>query len=221
MRIHKEGISWVIGVSLLLVFCGIDAYQVWNTPYQWLGLFLLGVAAVFWLLVLNFFRNPIREIVDIPNGVIAPCDGKIVVVEQTTHDRYFGDTPVIQVSIFMSPLNVHVNRNPIAGLVSFYQYFPGKFYAAYLPKSSTDNEQTLIVYDNGKHEVGCKQIAGLLARRIICYLTTGQAVKQGIEMGFIKFGSRVDLLLPVGSEIKINIGDKAVGGKTLIAMLPA
>jgi phosphatidylserine decarboxylase len=148
--------------------------------------------------------------------ILCPADGKVVVIEETEENEYFHDRR-LQVSIFMSPINVHVNRNPISGIISYFKYHPGKFLVAWHPKSSTDNERTTVVVKNANGvEVLFRQIAGALARRIVWYVKENDNVTQGSEFGFIKFGSRVDLFLPLGTEINVNIGDKVVGGKTII-----
>ncbi len=150
------------------------------------------------------------------NAIIAPADGEVVVIEEVQADEYFTDRR-IQVSIFMSPLNVHVNRNPVSGEVMYSQYHPGKYLVAWHPKSSTENERhSVVVRSNGK-EILVKQIAGALAKRIVNYLQPGQHVKQTDEMGFIKFGSRVDLLLPLDAKVQVKMGDKPKGGVTVIA----
>ena len=168
------------------------------------------------VLVISFFRIPARKYTIDEHAVIAPCDGKVVVIEEVQADEYFNDRR-IQVSIFMSPLNVHVNRNPVSGEVVYSQYHKGKYLVAWHPKSSTENERHTNVYRVNNKEVLTKQIAGALAKRIVNYLSVGSKVQQGGEMGFIKFGSRVDLLLPLDADIKVKIGDAAVGGITTIA----
>jgi len=150
--------------------------------------------------------------------VYAPADGKVVVIEETAENEYFKDKR-LQVSVFMSPLNVHVNRNGIGGLVKYFRYHPGKYLVAWHPKSSTENERTTVVIDNGKYEILFRQIAGALAKRIINYLKEGQRITQGSEMGFIRFGSRVDIFLPLNAHIMVNIGDKVFGNQTVIAQL--
>ncbi|GAB4005059.1 phosphatidylserine decarboxylase family protein [Spirosoma migulaei] len=181
---------------------------------------LLGVVSlVLFLLVVQFFRIPNRLLTTGDTQVIAPADGKVVVIEETNEDEYFKDRRR-QVSIFMSPLNVHVNRNPVSGIVRYFKYFPGKYLVAWHPKSSTENERTTVVIQTANGvEVLLRQIAGAVARRIIWYVKEGQPVKQGDEFGFIKFGSRVDVFLPLDAEIKVNIGDVTKGGVTVIAEL--
>ena len=150
------------------------------------------------------------------NAIVAPADGKVVVIEEVQADEYFNDRR-IQVSIFMSPLNVHVNRNPVSGEVAYSEYHKGKYLVAWHPKSSTENERHTVVYRKDGKEILIKQIAGAVAKRIVNYLHAGQPVKQSDEMGFIKFGSRVDLLLPLDAKIKVKIGDKPKGGVTVVA----
>jgi len=181
---------------------------------------LLGVVSlVLFGLIVQFFRVPNRLLTSHETQVIAPADGKVVVIEETTEGEYFKDRRR-QVSIFMSPLNVHVNRNPVSGVVRYFKYFPGKYLVAWHPKSSTENERTTVVIQlaNGV-EVLLRQIAGAVARRIIWYVKEGQPVKQGEEFGFIKFGSRVDVFLPLDAEIKVKIGEVTRGGVTVIAEL--
>lgn len=151
------------------------------------------------------------------NAVIAPADGKVVAIEEVQADEYFTDRR-IQVSIFMSPLNVHVNRNPVGGEVVYSQYHKGKYLVAWHPKSSTENERHTVVYKTGSNELLVKQIAGAVAKRIVNYLQPGQQVKQSDEMGFIKFGSRVDVLLPLNAKLGVKMGDNAVGGVTVLAI---
>ncbi len=215
MIIHKEGISILIKLILgLSVICiGICAW----IPSIYTG--ALVVSLLFFLLVLQFFRNPNRQILA-PNDkqIFAPADGKVVVIEETLETEYFKDKR-LQVSIFMSPLNVHVNRNPISGIVNYIKHHEGKYLVAWHPKSSSENERTTVVIENEGAEVLLRQIAGAVAKRIVNYLEEGDLVEQGRDMGFIKFGSRVDLFLPLGTEINVNIGDKVKGNRTIIANL--
>jgi phosphatidylserine decarboxylase len=170
-------------------------------------------------MVLQFFRNPRREIVIADDNIIyAPADGKIVVIEETYEHEYFNDKR-LQVSIFMSPTNVHVNRNPVSGTVNYFRYHPGKYLVAWHPKSSTENERTTLVIDNGEDEVLLRQIAGAMAKRIVNYVQEGDTVMQGHDFGFIKFGSRVDLFLPLDAKVEIEMGQKVKGNKTIIARL--
>jgi phosphatidylserine decarboxylase len=152
------------------------------------------------------------------NSIVSPCDGKVVVIEETTDPEYFKDKR-LQISIFMSPANVHVNRNPVSGEVLYSQHHKGKFLVAWDPKSSTDNERHSVVIRNSSGEILVKQIAGALAKRIVNYLKVGQKVTQSEEMGFIKFGSRVDLLLPPGTEVTCKLGENVKGGITILAKI--
>jgi len=177
------------------------------------------VGAIFFLLILQFFRNPDRQILQSDDSLIyTPADGKVVVIEETTETEYFNDQR-IQVSIFMSPTNVHVNRNPMSGIINYFKYHPGKYLVAWHPKSSTENERTTLVIGNNKGEILLRQIAGALARRIVYYIDEGDQVEQGQDFGFIKFGSRVDVFLPLDADIKVNIDDKVKGNRTVIAEL--
>ncbi|NCT74432.1 MAG: phosphatidylserine decarboxylase family protein [Chitinophagaceae bacterium] len=216
MTIHKEGyptIAWtaiIVGIINLLSFYFIS----FDLP---LVSALISVVTVGLLIfIISFFRIPRRTLTINENAIIAPADGKVVAIEEVQADEYFTDRR-IQVSIFMSPLNVHVNRNPVTGDVVYSQYHKGKYLVAWHPKSSTENERHTVVYRKNGKEVLTKQIAGALAKRIVNYLSAGQSVKQTEEMGFIKFGSRVDLLLPLDAKIKVKIGDKPQGGVTVVA----
>ncbi|MEO5673935.1 MAG: phosphatidylserine decarboxylase family protein [Chitinophagales bacterium] len=214
MRIHREGTVTIIGVFILLVLLnyGIDRFVVHIQIIQ----FLLAVASLaFFLFIISFFRNPLRKTIINAGEVIAPADGKVVVIEQTEETEYF-HSKRIQVSIFMSPANVHVNRTPINGEVKYVQYHPGKHFIASLPKSSTDNEHNTIVIRDGQHEILLRQIAGILARRIVSYLKTGQQVNAGDHLGFIKFGSRVDVFFPPDAEILVKLNDYVRGGETVM-----
>lgn len=216
MNIHREGYPTLMLVTFVLVAANLSAYYFMPEKLI-LQNILLAISVILFLIVLQFFRNPKVEIALNPKHIIAPADGKVVVIEETNEDEYFKDKR-LQVSIFMSPFNVHVNRNPISGLVSYFKYHPGKYLVAWHPKSSTENERTTVVIRNEKNvEVLFRQIAGALARRICWYVKEGQGARQGDEFGFIKFGSRVDIFLPLGTAIDVKIGDKTQGGKTVIA----
>jgi phosphatidylserine decarboxylase len=220
MRLHREGRFILFTSALLLVGVNILAFNLFSsTPWPWLSWLFLAISIALYALLLNFFRNPKRNITYDPQSVLAPCDGKVVVIKKV-YDPVFFKTEMRQVSIFMSPLNVHVNRSPISGRVIYSQYYPGKYLVAWHPKSSTENEHTYFVFENGKGQIGCKQIAGALARRIKYYIQTNDEVTQGQEFGFIKFGSRVDLLLPLEYEICVSLGERARGGETVIAKAP-
>lgn len=212
---HKEGFVTLLAATIL--FGGVLF-----ATFKWLPVlfpFLALVLAVIYFLLFWFFRNPKRKVEQKDNGKIyAPADGKVVVIEKTDEPEYFKDQR-LQVSIFMSPLNVHVNRNPVSGNVLLAQYHPGKYLAAWNPKSSTENERTTTVIENEKGIVLFRQIAGALARRIVQYVKTGDHVLQGEEMGFIKFGSRVDIFLPLDAKINVTLNQKVEGAKTVIAEL--
>lgn len=218
MTIHKEGFKSLAITSLgCLSFSGL----LWITLGEDHILTTVGIvfSALFFLIILQFFRHPSRTTPLNPKHVIAPADGKVVVIERTVETEYFKDER-IQVSIFMSPVNVHVNRNPIGGVVKYFQYHAGKYLVAWHPKSSTENERTTYVIENENGTpVLLRQIAGALAKRIIWYVKPGDRVAQGQEFGFIKFGSRVDVFLPLDTEIKVQLGDRPRGGETVIAVL--
>jgi phosphatidylserine decarboxylase len=218
MTLHKEG-TGTISLTLigLLIINGVLRYLL---PEQDI-LHTLSLIVSFFLLiiVLQFFRKPTRKTTINPKHIIAPADGKVVVIEEVIETEYFKG-PRRQVSIFMSPLNVHINFNPIAGVVSYFKYHAGKYLVAWHPKSSTENERTTIVV---KHRDGSeilfRQIAGAMARRICWYVKEGQVVEQGSEFGFIKFGSRIDIFLPLDAKILVKLNDKPIGGETVIAEL--
>lgn len=217
MTLHREGkATLAIATLLFLILSGV-CYYFLLADYPVIFWILEIALLVVYGLIISFFRIPARNYTVDERAVIAPCDGKVVVIEEVAADEYFKDRR-IQVSIFMSPLNVHVNRNPVDGDIVYNQYHKGKYLVAWHPKSSTENERHSNVYrhKSGK-EVLTKQIAGALAKRIVNYNAVGKAVKQNEEMGFIKFGSRVDLLLPLDADIKVKIGDVAVGGVTVVA----
>jgi phosphatidylserine decarboxylase len=216
---HKEGYTTIL---ISTVLAGLLTASVWLFAAE---LFILNISVtiiclLFWIIVLQFFRNPARPVPKLDeNTVYAPADGKVVVIEESQETEILGEK-YIQISIFMSPLNVHVNRHPISGKISYYRYHPGKFLMAWNPKASTDNERTTVLYEleNGK-KVLLRQVAGFLARRIICYAKEGMQAKQGEELGFIRFGSRVDVYVPTSSEIKTKIGETSIGNKTVLAIL--
>ena len=213
---HKEG-QKIIFISLILVgglFLSIDFIEIpWLIKTLQIGLL------VFFILILQFFRNPKRHTQHNDTHVISPVDGKVVVIEEVEEPEYFKDKR-LQVSIFMSPINVHVTRYPVGGKVVFSKYHPGKYLVAWHPKSSEENERTTVVVENQKiGKVLYRQIAGALARRIVNYAKKDMNVVQGNDAGFIKFGSRVDLFLPLDSKLKVNLDQKVKGGETIIAEL--
>ena len=216
MTIHKEGYSIIalstiiFGVINLLSFYFLS----FEAPVVTGIIFVLTLGLL--IFIISFFRIPKRQFTIDDNAVVAPADGKVVAVEEVEPDEYLTDRR-IQVSIFMSPLNVHVNRNPVSGEITYSEYHKGKYLVAWHPKSSTENERHTVVYRKNGKELLTKQIAGALAKRIINYLEAGQEVKQTEEMGFIRFGSRVDLLLPLDAKVKVKIGDKTKGGVTIVA----
>ena len=215
--IHREG--YTILASTLVVLA-ILVYVVFKlSDLNWLRYLTLTAAIVVFGLFLQFFRNPARNTVLNDKHVIAPADGKVVVIEEVEEPEYF-EGKRIQLSIFMSPFNVHVNRNPISGIVSYFKYHPGEYLVAWHPKSSTLNERTTTVIKNeAGQEVLFRQIAGAVARRIRWYVGEGDTVKQGEEMGFIKFGSRIDVFLPLGTKVNVAIDQKTRGGETVLAEL--
>ena len=215
MTIHKEGYRIIIGTIVILA--ALNILVAWFAPG--VLIFTEIASVIFFLLILQFFRHPRREILVADDKLIyAPADGKVVVIEEADEPEYFKDKR-LQISIFMSPTNVHVNRNPISGTVNYFKYHPGKYLVAWHPKSSTENERTTVVIDSGEEEILLRQIAGALAKRIKNYLDVGDEVTQGSEMGFIKFGSRVDLFLPLDAKVEVEIGQKVRGNKTVIAKL--
>ena len=216
MTIHKEGYA-TIGITALVLGL-FNALSIWflSEQYPVISLLFFVISLGFWLFIISFFRIPLRKHTVDGNCIICPADGKVVVMEETTDVEYFKDKR-LQVSIFMSPLNVHVNRNAVSGEVVYSQYHPGKFLVAWDPKSSTDNERHSVVYQVQGKEILVKQIAGALARRIVNYLQPGMQVKQGEEMGFIKFGSRVDVLLPLGTKVHVQLNQVVQGGVTVLA----
>lgn len=216
MTIHREGYPTIALVTLTLALGNALSYHFLYANGTVIFLALLLLSLLFWGFILSFFRVPARVHTLADHSIIAPADGEVVVIEEVQADEYFSDRR-IQVSIFMSPFNVHVNRNPISGNVVYSRYHPGKYLVAWHPKSSTENERHSVVLENNGREVLVKQIAGALARRIVNYLQPGMQVRQTEEMGFIKFGSRVDLLLPLDAVIHVKIGDRPLGGVTPIA----
>ena len=218
MTLHKEGTASIILALLfgaLVNFC--TYYFAPNT--LWLQVFGIVLSAFILIIILQFFRKPLFNIEKNDSILLAPADGKVVVIEEVEEPEFFKDKR-IQVSIFMSPFNVHINRNPVTGIVKYAKYHPGLYLVAWHPKSSTENERTTVVYEraNGM-QLLMRQIAGALARRIVYYVKEGDKVEQGEEMGFIKFGSRVDLFLPLGTKIEVKLNEVVKGGKTNIATL--
>ena len=220
MTLHKEGTKILLTTAIVLAAITIPVFLF--VEIAWLKWAVLGAAIIIFLTFLQFFRVPGRTPVKDDKLVIAPADGKVVAIEEVEEHEYFNGAKRIQLSIFMSPTNVHVNWFPIPGIVRYFKYHPGLFLVAWHPKSSTDNERTTTVVQreaNGP-EILFRQIAGAVARRIVWYCKEGDSADQGQQMGFIKFGSRVDVLLPLDANIQVQIGDKTTGSITTIAELP-
>lgn len=215
MTIHKEGFATLIIVGFL-VAC-INALTRFIAP-DLVFYIVLAVSVAFYIFLMSFFRNPTRKYSYDDKLIISPCDGKVVVIEKTIEHEYFKDER-IQISIFMSPLNVHINRNPVSGIVKYVKYHPGLYLVAWHPKSSTENERNTVVYETANHQILIRQIAGKLARKISCYLSPNKVVRQNDEMGFIKFGSRVDLFLPLNTQIDVKLNDIVKGGQSVIGRI--
>jgi len=218
MTIHREGYKSIAIGTMIFGAVNLAVFYFFSASLMWLCVSVFVITLALLLFLVSFFRIPNRRLTISENGVIAPADGKVVVIEEITDVEYFKDRR-LQVSIFMSPANVHVNRNPISGEVVYNQYHKGKYLVAWHPKSSTDNERHSVVIRKGNTEILVKQIAGALAKRIVNYLQVNQKVQQTEEMGFIKFGSRVDLILPLGTTINVQLNEVVKGGVTLIATL--
>jgi len=218
MTIHKEGYS-SIAICILFIFVLNAFIQFFFPDYTVVRWIFYVLSFALFVIILQFFRSPKITISKGERYVLCPADGKVVVIEETTETEYLKDKR-IQLSVFMSPINVHINRNPISGVVKYFKYHPGKYLVAWHPKSSTENERTTVVTENSAGvQVLFRQIAGALARRIVWYVKEGDVVEQGDQFGFIKFGSRVDLFLPLGTKINVKIGDVVKGGHTVLAEL--
>ncbi|WP_226390025.1 phosphatidylserine decarboxylase family protein [Penaeicola halotolerans] len=218
MKIHREGHTLLF--VLLIVLTVINGLVNYFFPGEdTLSKVVLLVSILFYLIILQFFRVPYVNTPQDPNLVYAPADGKVVVIEETEETEYFQGKRK-QVSIFMSPINVHVNKSPVTGQVKYFKYHPGKYLVAWHPKSSTENERTTMVIETAqKTELLLRQVAGALAKRIKWYVKEGDLLPQGGEFGFIKFGSRVDIYLPLDAEITVDLQQKTKGGRTVIAKL--
>ena len=217
MTIHKEGRSIVFIFFIVLLVLNIAIYLfVNNNIISWI---FGAISFLFFLFIVRFFRRPVRTILSDENTIYAPADGTVLVIEETEETEFFNDRR-IQVSIFMSVWDVHINWYPITGIIKYFKYHPGKFLVARLPKSSTENERTTVVIENEKkQQILVRQIAGIIARRIVYYAQEGLKIKQNTEMGFIRFGSRVDVFLPLDAEVKVKLGDKTRGTQTVIAKI--
>ena len=217
MRLHKEGTKIIIYTVLLLSAINLTFFQFIDVPF--LNYILLSISVVLLVLVLNFFRVPLRKVTINDKNILAPSDGKLVVIEQVQENEYLKEK-CIQLSIFMSPLNVHKQWFPINGKVEYTKYHPGKYLVAWHPKSSTENERsTTVISSNNGTKILFRQIAGAVARRICNYANLGETITQKDEAGFIKFGSRVDVFVPVNATIKVKIGEKIIGGQTILATI--
>ena len=216
MTIHKEGYT-SIALSILFIFVTNTAIKYYIPDVTWFVWFWYLLSFALFVIILQFFRSPSRALTFHDRKIICPADGKVVVIEETEETEFFKDKR-IQVSVFMSPVNVHVNRNPISGLVKFFKYHPGKYLVAWDPKSSTENERTTTVVEHKSGvQILYRQIAGALARRIVWYVKEDEQVEQSQEFGFIKFGSRVDVFLPLGTQINVNLNEVVKGGVTVLA----
>ena len=219
IRIHKEGYPIIVLVFVLLATL-VTVINIFF-PIQTLIHILLYLAGlVFYFFVVRFFRDPIRPVTPNNDIILSGADGKVVVIEEVTETEYFNE-PKIQLSVFMSPTNVHVNWYPVSGIIKYFKHNQGSYFIASKPKSSTENERTsLVIKTPDNREIMFRQIAGTVARRIICYAKEGKEIIQGDELGIIKFGSRFDFFLPLDAQVKVKIGDKVVGNETVIATLP-
>ncbi|TXK52877.1 phosphatidylserine decarboxylase family protein [Pontibacter qinzhouensis] len=218
MKIHKEGRRILFFTLLILLVINLLLYN-YNAANMTFNRIFSAISVIVFLLILQFFRSPYRNLLLHEDLIVAPADGKVVVIEEIEEPEYFKERRK-QISIFMSPINVHVTRNPVSGIVKYFKYHPGNYFVAWHPKSSTQNERTTVVVEStAGPEVLFRQIAGAMARRIVWYVKEGDEVSQGEEFGFIKFGSRVDVFLPLDTEIKVELGQKTKGGETVIAQL--
>ena len=216
MKIHREGYATI---AIVLIFLSlINSLAYYFNPIWIINIIISVLSFVFFYFILHFFRNPERDIVINDKHILAPSDGKLVVIENVFEDEYLKEE-CTQLSIFMSPLNVHKQWYPTNGKVIYSQYHPGKYLVAWNPKSSTENERTSIVIQSNNHRILYRQIAGAVARRICNYAKQDDVVDQSLEAGFIKFGSRIDVLIPKSAEIKVKLDDTIVGGKTILAII--
>lgn len=216
MYLHKEGNIHILAATTLFIVISLTSFFLLPENLNWLYWVIMIICFLLWFWVLWFFRIPYRNYTKGRDLVVAPADGKVVVIEETFEPEYFKDKR-LQVSIFMSPLNVHVNRSPITGRVRYVKYHPGKFLVAWHPKSSTENERTTIVIENELQPLLLRQIAGAMARRIKYYVKEGNTIEQNAEFGFIRFGSRVDIFFPLGTQVDVKVGDAVQGGITILS----
>ena len=218
MNIHKEGYRTIALCALVFGAINVIFFFFFSARMPLVSWIVFVATLVLLLFKVSFFRSPKRNFTVAHHQVICPADGKVVVIEETTDPEYFKDKR-LQISIFMSPANVHINRIPMSGKVEYSQYHKGKYLVAWSPKSSTENERHSVVIKSDTAEILVKQIAGAMAKRIVNYLKVGQSVAQGNEMGFIKFGSRVDVLLPVGTQLNVKLNQQVKGGVTVLATI--
>jgi len=218
MKLHKEGYTIMAIAAIILILINLGIHMLLPDGY-WIPRITLIASIFIFFLIVQFFRVPSRVVNKSETQIIAPCDGKVVVIEEVVETEYFKG-PRRQISIFMSPINVHVNWNPVSGVIQYFKYHPGLYLVAWHPKSSTENERTTVVTRTASGvDILFRQIAGAAARRIRWYVKEGDKVEQSTEMGFIKFGSRVDIYVPLDAEIKVNLQDKTVGSVTVLAEL--
>jgi phosphatidylserine decarboxylase len=216
MKIHKEGYTSIIITTLIFLAAAI-VIQIVTKEFHWFHLVLYVSFFITWFIIVYFFRIPKRSFTIDEKSIVSPADGKIVVIDEVIVNEYYGGEKRLQVSVFMSPLDVHVNIMPFSGIIKYFKYYPGKYLFAWAPKSSEINERTSIVIEkDSKRNALVRQIAGALARRIVCYCSENKSFEQGEQMGFIKFGSRVDLFLPIDTKIKVKMGDRVVGGVSVL-----
>ncbi len=216
MTIHREGFKSIGITALLFGIINVLSFSFLSESLSWLSLVIFVFTLIVLFFIISFFRIPNRKLTINDNQIVSPADGKVVVIEEIIDTEYFKDKR-IQLSVFMSPANVHVNRNPISGEVIYNQYHKGKYLVAWHPKSSTENERWSVAVKNAKGTILYKQIAGALAKRICNYTKVGDKVSQTEEYGFIKFGSRVDILLPPGTTVNVNLNEVVKGGVTVLA----
>jgi len=216
MTIHREGYRLIMVVILVLLLVNTFAFQFFSKSVE-LRIAIFIVSLIAFIIVLQFFRHPMRKIITNPSHVLSPADGKIVTIEEVMEDEFYNEKR-IQISIFMSPVNVHLNRSPISGTVDYFKYHQGDYLVAWHPKSSQLNERTTVVIRNQANiSILVRQIAGYVARRIVCYAKEKKNFVQGEELGFIKFGSRVDVFVPLSAKISVQLNQKVRGGKTVLA----
>ena len=214
MTLHREGFRIIFYTLVILV--GLNGLLEYLAPGTWYTATIEVLSLIFFVLIVQFFRNPSRTTPKDDNAIIAPADGKVVVIEEVEETEYIKGK-CRQISIFMSPVNVHVNRYPVSGEVLYEKYHPGKYLVAWHPKSSTENERTTVVVAHKNGNVLFRQIAGALAKRIVNYAKVGHKATAGAEFGFIKFGSRIDIYLPLEAKVTVNLNQKTTGGETIIA----